>query len=80
MIRAAAPQSYASRSVARVRAWLAANHSQPRARLASEIGVDAKTLRLATEDDWNPTAGTLDKIEAVIPQDWQPPSRKRKAA
>lgn len=59
-------QPSVSDTVARVRAWLCApelDHLQ----VASEAGVDEKTIRIArTAADWNPTAKTLEKLEAVM--------------
>jgi hypothetical protein len=71
-----------SRVVARVRAWLSTNERPTWRSLAETAGVDEKTLRLAARDSWNPTASTLQKLEALIPPDWQPddPMPKRKAA
>lgn len=67
-------------AVARVRAYLAAIDSGTKASVAEAAGVDEKTLRLAKRDDWNPTTKTLQKLEAVIPDSWQPlPRRKGKA-
>lgn len=60
-----------SQSVARLRAWLTANR-EDRPRIAAEAGVDEKTLRLAEADGWNPTIKTVEKLEAVMPPDWQP--------
>lgn len=60
------------RSLARVRAWLK-NLQGPLTAFARAAGVDEKHLRLArAKADWNPTADTLRKIEAPIPDNWQP--------
>jgi hypothetical protein len=59
-------------SLARVRAWIT-NADRPKAQIADEAGVDEKTVRLAVGRDWNPTAKTLEKLEAIVPADWQPP-------
>jgi hypothetical protein len=64
-------------TVARVRAWIA-NAKQPNRHIAELAGVDEKTIRLAkTKPNWNPTADTLAKLEAIIPA---PKKRARAAA
>lgn len=61
-----------AQAVARIQAWLAANEKRPREQIAREAGVDAKILRMAAKDGWNPTSDTLQKLEAVIPAGWHP--------
>jgi len=61
-----------SLAVARVRAWLSANERPTWRTLADAAGVDEKTLRLSVGKSWNPTVNTLQKLEALIPPDWQP--------
>jgi hypothetical protein len=68
----ASPVTPVTQAVARVRAWLFANERPTWRTLAVAAGVDEKTLRLAARDSWNPTANTLQKLEALIPPDWQP--------
>jgi len=40
-------------------------------RLASEAGIQDTVLRSMDEDDWNPTRKTLDRLLAVIPEDFE---------
>ncbi len=52
-------------------------------RFATEAGVAEATLRGMDDRAWNPTVRTLERLEAIIPKDWQPdaaPKRKAKAA
>lgn len=79
MIRAQSDPSTVSQALSRIRAWLASIEKGSRSKIAEQAGVNEKTLRLATEDDWNPTADTLRKLEAIVPADWQPAKRKRAA-
>jgi hypothetical protein len=72
-------QPLVSQSVARVKAWLAANDAN-REEIATTAKVDEKTLRLAKEADWNPTRKTLEKLEALIPADFAPASKRRKVS
>lgn len=66
-----------SQSLARVKAWLA-SAPESRLKIAKAAGVDEKTLRDAAEKPaWNPTVKTLQKLEAVVPRDWQPPPNGR---
>ena len=76
------PQPSVSYTVNRVRAWLSANDRGRWRTFAAAAHVDEKTLRLALRRSWNPTANTLQKLEALIPADWQPgdPVPKRKDA
>lgn len=41
-----------------------------KARLAKEADVQSSTIRHLGNDDWNPTASTLRKLEAIIPHDF----------
>jgi ribosome-binding protein aMBF1 (putative translation factor) len=41
-------------------------------KLATEAGVAEASLRGMDEPTWNPTARTVEKLEAVIPVTWQP--------
>ena len=71
-------------AVARIRAWRIANKIPP-SRFAASAGVAEATLRRMDDADWNPTIGTLQKLEALIPRDWRagdplPAPKKRKAA
>lgn len=69
-----------SQSVARVRAWLAASE-ETKTKIAADAGVDDKTVRLALKAaPWNPTAETLERLEKLIPPNWQPPKGKKRAA
>jgi hypothetical protein len=63
--------SLVERSKARVRAY--ARHAPSRSEYARAAGVPKTTLIRMDETDWNPTAETLDKLEAAIPPDWAPP-------
>jgi hypothetical protein len=58
----------AEQSVARVKTWLA-DQIDRRHQIAKDAGVDEKTIRLSTADNWDPRASTLRKLEAVIPPD-----------
>jgi len=40
--------------------------------LAEEAGVDNKSVSLVLQPSWNPTASTLRKLEALIPEGWRP--------
>lgn len=70
-------QPTVSQSLNRVRAWLNANAARKKAEIAKEADVDEKTVRLAYGDGWNPTASTLQKFEALIPDGWRAAKRKR---
>lgn len=78
MIRAKPRPPLVTQSKSRVRAWLA-TAEVPKARIAAEAGIDEKTIRLAIKGKWNPRANTLAKLEALIPQDWQPAEKSRAA-
>lgn len=80
MSRQAIAHPTVSQSISRVRAWLAANVDRTKAEIAKEAGVDEKTVRLAYDRTWNPTASTLEKFEAIIPPDWQPSPPPAQAA
>ncbi len=51
------------RAFARARGWT-------KSRLARQAGMIDTTLRDFHKDDWNPTAETLRRLEAVIPEDF----------
>lgn len=82
MIRAKSAPPEAVRSKSRVLAWLAreATSSAARARIAGSAELDEKTLRLAMAGPWDPRVSTLEKLEAVIPRDWQPDHKRASAA
>lgn len=82
MIRAKPRPPLVVQSKSRVLAWLAreATTSALRTKIATTAGVNEKTIRLANGDDWNPTADTLAKLETLIPHDWRPEGRSRRAA
>jgi ribosome-binding protein aMBF1 (putative translation factor) len=44
-------------------------------RLAKEAGIRESTIRHLDHDDWSPTAGTLRKLERVIPPDFDAAQR-----
>lgn len=79
MIRAKPRPPLVTQSKSRVRAWLA-SAEESRAKIATQAGVHEKTIRLATTEKWNPTADTLARLEALIPHDWQPEGKSRRAA
>ncbi len=58
-------------SLSRIRGWRSAS-GWTVSRLANEAGLTESTLRFLDSDNWNPTAETLRKLEAVIPPGWQP--------
>ena len=45
-----------------------------RAGMAVAAGLHRDALRQMDNPNWNPTAETLRKLEAVIPPDWMPPA------
>lgn len=57
--------------IARLRAWAAAK-GWTKSRFAAEAGVVDTTLRNFDAPTWNPTVETLEKLEAIVPRDWQP--------
>lgn len=79
MIRAQPDPSPITETISRVRAWLASAERGSRAQIAETAGIDEKTLRLAANPKWNPTADTLRKLERAIPADWQPAKRRKVA-
>ncbi len=79
MNRARPARSLTSDAVARVQAWLAES-DRPRRQIAEQAGVHEKSLRLALARGWNPTARTLQKLEALIPANWTPAARAKRAA
>ncbi len=58
-------------SIERVRAFARAQ-GWTKSRLAREAGMIDTTLRDFHRDDWNPTAETIRRLEAVIPEDFEP--------
>lgn len=57
-------------AIERVRAWRVANDLAP-SRFAAAAGVSEATLRHIDHENWNPTASTLEKLEVLIPANWQ---------
>jgi 3,4-dihydroxy 2-butanone 4-phosphate synthase / GTP cyclohydrolase II len=43
-----------------------------KSKLAEQAGLHANTLAGVERDDWNPTADTLKKLEAVLPAEAEP--------
>lgn len=58
-------------SIARIRAYRLAK-GWKLFRLAKEAGMRESTIRYMDSPDWSPTADTLRKLEAIIPEDWSP--------
>lgn len=58
-------------AIARIRAF-AREREWTKTRLAREAGLPDTTLRAFRDPAWNPTADTLRKLEAVIPEGWSP--------
>lgn len=58
-------------AISRVRAFAFAT-GWAASRYAREAGLGETTLRGFDSETWNPTADTLRKLEAVIPDGWQP--------
>jgi hypothetical protein len=58
-------------AVARIRAWAVTNNWS-KSRYAKEAGLVDTTLRHFHDPSWNPTLQILEKLEAVIPRDWEP--------
>ncbi len=56
--------------IARLQGWAAARRWS-KSRFAAVAGVVDTTLRDFHKPDWNPTRETLEKLEAVVPVDWQ---------
>lgn len=40
--------------------------------IARAAGIDNKSIVQALQPNWNPTAGTLRKMEGVLPASWMP--------
>lgn len=57
--------------IARLHAWASAN-GWTKSRFASEAGLVDTTLRNFGTPGWNPTRDTLRKLEATVPEHWQP--------
>ena len=57
--------------IARVRAFMAAQ-GWSSGQYARAAGLRDSTLRFMASPDWNPTVETLRKLEAPIPEGWQP--------
>ena len=53
-------------AIERIRAY-ARNRGWKKSRLAKEAGMADTVLRDFDEPDWNPTADTIRRLEAVIP-------------
>lgn len=64
-------QNTSAAAIARIRAWALANNLS-KSRFAAQAGIVDTTLRHFHGDNWNPTHETLEKLEALIPADWQP--------
>lgn len=56
-------------NIARVADWIA-RCGLSTAEIARRAEVDHKTVRLARQPGWNPTADVLRKFEQLIPEDW----------
>lgn len=44
----------------------------PRYRIARKAGLPDGILAKVEQDDWNPTVSTLERLRAVIPEEWEP--------
>ncbi len=64
-----APMSTIAHSIERIRAFATAR-GWTKSRLAREAGMIDTTLRDFHKDSWNPTAETIRRIEAIIPDDF----------
>ena len=53
--------------IARIRAHAAAKNWS-KTKLAKEAGLHFNTLRDFDDEDWNPRLGTLQKLEALLPE------------
>lgn len=54
---------------ARIRDWISRS-DRTNADLASEAGVDEKTIRQAVVDGWNPTTITFQRVLKLVPVGW----------
>lgn len=67
-------------AVARVRAWLC-TPDLDHLRVASDAGVDEKTIRLARNNEsWSPTVETLRRLEMVMLASPTPLKKRRERA
>ena len=57
------------KTIDRIRDFAGANN-WTKTRMAREAGLPDTTLRHFDNPSWNPTAETLRKLEAVIPEEW----------
>jgi ribosome-binding protein aMBF1 (putative translation factor) len=60
-----------SKVIARIRAFRAAKGWSV-FRMGTEAGIRESTLRKMDRDDWNPTKEVLERLEAVIPEHFDP--------
>lgn len=60
-------------AIARIRAWRKAEGISYR-RLALDAGLSVNALQVIDEPTWNPTYETLQRLEALIPEDFAPTS------
>lgn len=58
-------------TIARIRSWASAS-GEPLRRLALQAGLHRNSLYGLHDDTWNPTAETLQRLEALIPADFRP--------
>lgn len=58
-------------AIDRIRAY-AAFRGWRKSRLAAEAGMRDTTLRDFDRNDWNPTADTLRRLEAIVPEGFEP--------
>ncbi len=56
-------------TIERIRAY-ARSQGWKKSRLAKEAGMADTVLRDFDQHDWNPTAETIRRLEAIIPQQW----------
>ena len=69
-----------STAVAKIKAWLS-DPETDHLRIASDAGVDEKTIRLARNNKkWNPRADTLQRLETVMRGGSCPKPRRKRAA
>ena len=57
-------------AIERIRAYARAQ-GWKKSRLAKEAGMADTVLRDFERPDWNPTAETLRRLEAIIPSQWE---------